>query len=246
MSDLILIADDDGDIRDLLRILLEKDGYRVIEAENGLRAVATVRDHCDISLVLLDIMMPELDGFAAARGIRALSDVPILFLTARSSDADRMAAYADGGDDYIVKPFHAVELRLKVGAMLNRYRLYREKQSGSQNTPHGALEASSSHGDRMMLPGEIEWRPDERAVYRAGERVVLTDREYELFARLARERGECLSPAVLYEDVWGEAYLASSSNTVIVHIANLRRKLEKDPSSPVVIRTVWGKGYRIE
>ncbi len=245
MSDLILIADDDGDIRELLRILLEKDGYRVIEAENGLCAVTAVRDHADVSLVILDIMMPELDGFATARGIRDLSDVPILFLTARSSDHDRMRAYAGGGDDYIVKPFHAVELRLKIGAMLNRYRRYREQAPESAGVPSTA--ESTSGGDRCVrLSGHIAWLPDERAVLREGERVVLTDREYELFARLARERGVCLSPAVLYEDVWGEAYLASSSNTVIVHIANLRRKLERDPSSPVVIRTVWGKGYRIE
>ncbi len=244
MSDLILIADDDGDIRDLLRILLEKDGYRVLEAENGLRAVAAVRDHRDISLVILDIMMPELDGFAAARGIRALSDVPILFLTARSSDADRMSAYADGGDDYIVKPFHAMDLRLKIGAMLSRYRLYREKNDATRENKASAEDGTAS--GVIQLPGEILWNPEERAVLKNGNRVVLTDREYELFARLARERGECLSPAVLYEDVWGETYLASSSNTVIVHIANLRRKLESDPSSPVVIRTVWGKGYRIE
>ena len=179
-----------------------------------------------------------MDGFASAQAIRALTQVPILFLTARSSDTDKTVAYGQGGDDYIVKPFHATDLRLKVRAMLKRYDLYR--------TRHPDPSKQTSNGEQVYLPGDIEWHPKEKAVYRLGERVLLTEREYELFARLCRGRGENLSPSVLYEDVWGEPYLTSSSNTVIVHIANLRRKLEKDPASPTLIRTVWGKGYRID
>ncbi len=233
---LILVADDESDIRDLLRILLEKDGYRVLEAADGVSAVEAVMAHGDVSLILLDIMMPNMDGFLAARALRKKTDAPILFLTARSSDADKTAAYASGGDDYIVKPFHATDLRLKVRAMLNRYERYRN--STEEDTP--------AEDGTVRFPGEVEWHPREKAVYKQGERVELTEREYLLFARLAEGRGENLTPATLYEDVWREAYLASSSNTVIVHIANLRRKLEKDPSSPALIRTVWGKGYRID
>ena len=221
---LILVADDESDIRNLLRILLEKDGYRVLEASDGVSAVEAVMAHGDVSLILLDIMMPNMDGFTAARALRARTDAPILFLTARSSDADKTAAYASGGDDYIVKPFHATDLRLKVGAMLNRYERYRGVVEEEPPVPEGVI----------RFPGDVEWH------------VELTEREYLLFARLAEGRGENLTPAILYEDVWREAYLASSSNTVIVHIANLRRKLEKDPSSPTLIRTVWGKGYRID
>ena len=112
------------------------------------------------------------------------------------------------------------------------YRSYREPAEDTDGAVH--------------FTGDVEWRPEEKAIYKLGVPVELTEREYLLFVRLAQSRGECLNPATLYEDVWGEAYLASSSNTVIVHIANLRRKLEKEPSSPALIRTVWGKGYRID
>jgi DNA-binding response OmpR family regulator len=233
---LILVADDEADIRALLRILLEKDGYRVLEASDGIQTLQALRDHPDVSLILLDIMMPNLDGFETARALRKTTDAPVLFLTARSSDADKSAAYLSGGDDYIVKPFHSIDLRLKVGAMLRRYELYRARGEETAEETDGII----------RFTGDVEWRPEEKAIYKLGSPVELTEREYLLFARLAESRGECLTPATLYEEVWGETYLTSSSNTVIVHIANLRRKLEKEPSSPALIRTVWGKGYRID
>jgi DNA-binding response OmpR family regulator len=183
-------------------------------------------------------MMPTLNGIEAARGIRGYTDAPILFLTARSSDADKTSAYGSGGDDYITKPFLALDLKLKIRAMLERYDRYRPRQAVEEDVP--VREGCT------LFPNGVLWAPDEQAVYRGDERIVLTDLEYELFARLCRGRGENLSPAVLYQDVWKETYLPSSSNTVIVHIANLRRKLEKDPASPTLIRTVWGKGYRID
>ncbi len=236
---LILIADDDRDIRDLLRILLLKENYDVLEASDGREALSLLAANRDrVSLVILDIMMPRMDGLEAASEIRKLTDAPILFLTARSSDADKTAAYAGGGDDYVTQPFHATDLLLKLRAMLRRYTLYRSSVE--------AAEPVREEKNAYLFSGDVEWRPEEEAVYRMGERVVLTEREYQLFARLCRGRGENLSAATLYEDVWNEPYLASSSNTVIVHIANLRRKLEKDPSSPAIIRTVWGKGYRID
>lgn len=236
---LIVVADDEADIRGLLRILLEKEGYRVLEVSDGLEALRLLREHGDaLSLLILDIMMPNVDGLTAAKAIRETSDVPILFLTARSSDADKTEAYRLGADDYITKPFLAIDLKLKVRAMIRRYDLSRARL---QNEEKGKTDTTGS-----VFFGDVEWRPEEQAVYRLGERVQLTDREYELFARLCRSRGESLSPARLYEDVWGEPYLSSSSNTVIVHVANLRRKLEKDPSGPTLIRTVWGKGYRVD
>ena len=234
----ILIADDDGDIRALLRILLKKQGYSVLEAADGREAVSLLSAHThDVSLVILDIMMPRMGGIEAAAAIREQTDAPILFLTARSSDADKTAAYGSGGDDYITKPFHATDLLLKISAMIKRYEIYRSRSEEQHSAvPDGVI----------SLPGDVEWNEAENTVSRMGERVVLTEREYELFVRLVRGRGENLSPATLYEDVWQEPYLPSSSNTVIVHIANLRRKLEKDPSSPTLIRTVWGKGYRVD
>lgn len=234
---LILVADDDTDIRRLLRLLLEQEGYRVAEAADGGEAVEAVRRLGEVSLVILDILMPGVDGFDAAERLRGITDAPILFLTACSSDDDKTRAYGSGGDDFINKPFRSIDLMLKISALIRRYELYRTKQ-----------EEEGGEGGRpcVRFTGDVEWYPEEREVYRLGERVVLTEREYRLFSCLGEARGEHLTPAVLYEAVWGEPYLASSSNTVIVHIANLRRKLEKDPSSPTLIRTVWGKGYRID
>ena len=234
----ILVVDDEADIRSLLRILLEEEGYRVLEAADGREAVETVTARAgEISLAILDILMPGMDGFETAEKLRGLTDAPILFLTACSSDEDKSRAYGSGGDDLINKPFHAVDLRLKVKALIHRYEMYRSRDGGMTE---GEKETC------VRFSGSIEWHPEEKLLLREGKPVVLTEREYRLFACLAHSRGKNLTPATLYESVWGEPYLSSSSNTVIVHIANLRRKLEKDSSSPTLIRTVWGKGYRID
>ncbi len=233
----ILIADDDADIRTLLSILFEKEGWTTVEAANGEEAIACIRTHEDISLVVLDIMMPVMDGIKTAEALRSLTDAPILFLTARSSDSDKMNAYRSGGDDYIVKPFHATDLRLKVRAMLERYRRYRI------STPKSEDEAT----ENTISPAEgIEVNLGENMVTKNGEEVSLTEREYELLCFFCHNRKRTLSPAEIYEAVWEEPYLSTSSNTVIVHIANLRKKLEIQPGRQPFIRTVWGKGYRIE
>lgn len=239
INHLILVADDDPDIRSLLRILLEKEGYRIIEAADGREAVKQAEQYAsELSLILLDILMPEINGFDAGKQLRTLTEAPILFLTACSSDADKTRAYESGGDDFINKPFRSMDLLLKIQAMIRRYERYRiqKDQPTTQSASRGGIHFAD----------DVDWYPEERAIYRLGERILLTDREYRLFACLGEARGQSLAPSVLYEAVWGEPYLASSSNTVIVHIANLRRKLEKDPSSPTLIRTVWGKGYRID
>ena len=237
----ILVVDDEPDIRVLLKIVLEREGYRVKEAQNGIEAVESVKELKDVlSLIILDIMMPGLDGIGAAGQIRDITDAPILFLTARSSDNDKTEAYSHGGDDYIVKPFHATDLVLKVGALTKRYDMYRA--SGSSVLGNTAKESL----DNVWERGDVVYIPSEKKVLKGGEEIPLTDREYELFVCLAEHSGESLSPAQLYEKVWGEQYLSTASNTVIVHIANLRRKLEKDPAKPQLIRTVWGKGYRID
>lgn len=236
---LILVVDDESDIRSLLRILLEKEGWRVAEASNGQEAVDYVSAHvAEVSLVVLDIMMPVMDGVIAAATLREITDAPILFLTARSSDSDKVAAYRSGGDDYIVKPFHATDLRLKIQAMLTRYAMYRGQSK---------LPPRESDDNRYCTVGEgvcVDF--EEKSVYRGERRVALTDREFELLRFFCLHRGETLSPASLYEAVWGEPYLSTASNTVIVHIANLRKKLEHGLVGASVIRTVWGKGYRLD
>ncbi len=232
----ILVVDDESDIRTLLKILFEKEGWCVTEAPNGQAAVDYVRKHQDISLIVLDIMMPVMDGIQTAKELRPLTDAPILFLTARSSDNDKTSAYRAGADDYIVKPFHATDLRLKVSAMLQRYRLYRER-----------IETVPEADSHVFLTGaDVEVHLGENVVLKHGERVFLTDREYELLCFFCKNRKTTLSPAEIYEAVWEEPYLSTASNTVIVHIANLRKKLDAAPGGQSVIRTVWGKGYRLD
>lgn len=221
----ILVVDDEPDIRSLLKIVLEKDGYTVIEAENGEQAVELVRSDATLSLVIMDIMMPKMNGVNAAAEIRAASSLPILFLTAKSADTDKVLAFGSGGDDYIVKPFYATDLKLRVSALLRRWNQYRVEET-----------VQEAHR-------EPEINAEEKAVYKNGERVPLTEKEFELFALMYGSRGRTFSPVELYETVWKEAFLPSSSNTVLVHIANLRKKLGDDQN---MIRTVWGKGYVID
>ncbi|MBR2446711.1 MAG: response regulator transcription factor [Clostridia bacterium] len=224
----ILVVDDEPDIRHLLGIVLEKEGYTVIEAENGEQALELVRSDPDFSLIIMDIMMPVMNGVSAATEIRAISSLPILFLTAKSADQDKMLAFGSGGDDYIVKPFYATDLKLRVSALLRRWNTYR----------------SMSEPVRTEVPGrKLEINAEEKTVYRQGEKIFLTEKEYELLSLLQSRRGHTFSPVELYETIWQETYLPSSSNTVLVHIANLRKKLGEEQN---IIRTVWGKGYVID
>ena len=233
----ILVVDDEQDIRTLLRILFEKEGWKVAEAANGREALSFAETaSADISLIVMDIMMPVMNGIEAAQKLRSLTGAPILFLTARSSDADKTAAYRSGADDYIVKPFHATDLRLKAHAMISRYRRYRDTLV--------RLELNDNEDVYSPAPG-IEVRFHEKIVTKNGKRIMLTDREYALLSFFCRNRQKTLSPAEIYEAVWEEPYLNTSSNTVIVHIANLRKKIEQDGGTSF-IRTVWGKGYRID
>lgn len=229
----ILIVDDERDIRQILRILLEKQGYEVLEATNGRMAVSTVAEHTDLDLCIMDIMMPQMDGIEATEHIRALSNVPVLFLTAKSLHDDRVKAYASGGDDYLVKPFVAQELLLKVEAMTRRYNRYRPK-------------AQQESEDVIAVSDQINIYPAKREVRKHGMVVDMRDKEYEVLVCLVKHRGRPISPSDLYQSVWEEIPLPSSGNTVTVHILNLRRKLEDNPSSPKLIRTVWGKGYQID
>ena len=199
----ILVVDDEPDIRRICRILLENSGYTVLEAATGLEAVETIRRCPEIDLILMDIMMPDLDGYDACSRLRACSTAPVLFLTAKTQENDKRRAYDAGGDDYLAKPFSHAELMMKVESLLRRYRVYKNKSSG-----------------RMLRPG------------------IVLDEE--------NRRGRVVPVRTIYETVWHETYMPASNNTVMVHIVNLRKKLEEDPANPRLIRTVWGKGYQID
>ena len=221
----ILAVDDEPDLRSRLRILLKNRGYEVLEAASGQEAVDMVRSEPRIDLVIMDIMMPGLSGVQACAEIRKFSTVPMLFLTAKSQLADKAEAYASGGDDYLAKPFSQNELMMKVESLTRRYRIYRGKEDRGTG---------------------LDVRLDEARgyAYRNGQRIDLTDKEFAILRFFFRNRGRTLDVQTVYEGVWGEKYMPSSNNTVMVHILNLRMTLEADPANPKLIRTVWGKGYQ--
>lgn len=224
----ILVVDDEQDIRRIIRILLESSGYQVAEAPNGLAAVEYIRQQPNVDLVLMDIMMPGLNGIEASRAIRERCSAPILFLTAKTQERDKLEAYQAGGDDYLAKPFSHAELMMKVESLLRRYRVYKGKTSG------------------QLLRADVMLDEPGRRVLRGGRPVELTETEFEILCFLAARRGSVVTVEQIYEGVWHEKYMPSSTNTVMVHIVNLRKKLEEDPANPRLIRTVWGKGYQID
>lgn len=223
----ILAVDDEQDIREIVRILLESKGYSVDCAASGGEAIAYVQAHPSVDLVILDIMMPGLSGVEACREIRRFSAAPILFLTAKTMESDKVDAYASGGDDYLGKPFSQAELLMKVNSLLRRYRVYQGKPSPQQE-------------QALVLCAEKGY------VLHRGEVVSLTNKEIDILQFFLDHPGEVLDAKRLYEGVWKEKYLPSATNTVMVHILNLRKKLEADYTNPQLIRTIWGKGYQLD
>ena len=223
----ILIVDDDPDIRKVLHLLLQ-ESFVVEEAADGKAAVDYMRRNPDTDLVVLDVMMPGMDGYETCDALRAFSNAPVLFLTAKSAEADRISAYRSGGDDFLSKPFSQDELLAKVSSLLRRYKEYRGK-------PDAALAIENLEVDFAA-----------HTVVSNGQPVALTDTEFAILEHLLRNRGTTITAPELYESVWKEKFLPGSGNTVMVHVLNLRRKIEENPSSPKIIRTVWGKGYQID
>lgn len=227
----ILLVDDEFEIRNVLGLLLSNKGHEILEAADGESAVRIAHENPDIDLCIMDIMMPKLSGVDATEKIRTFSDVPVLFLTARSLEGDKLSAYEAGGDDYIVKPFSPRELLLKVDALTRRYNNYNHKEADA---------------DAVKLPYGVAVNFARREILKNGDPVDIRDKEYEVFAYLVKNRGSTVGAKDIYEAVWGEIFLPTSNNTVTVHMLNLRRKLEDNPSMPKLIRTVWGKGYQID
>ena len=224
----ILICDDDKDIVNALKIYLSNPDYKIYEAFNGREAVACVSEN-DISLVLLDIMMPEMDGYEALVRIREFSNVPILLLTAKSEDSDKVLGLNVGADDYITKPFNPAEVVARVGAALRRY-----KRLGSDLAGNGS-----------MVIGGLELNCDSRSVTAEGKPVNLTPKEFEILKFLMMNKGHVYSPAEIYRAVWHEEPL-SGDKTIAVHIRHIREKIEIDPAEPRYLKVVFGQGYIIE
>ena len=227
---LIMIADDYPDIREVVRILLESEGFRIVEAVDGDDAVSKIDPAID--LYILDVMMPGKSGYQVCRAIRAASTAPILFLTAKSQDGDKSMGFSSGGDDYLPKPFSYTELTARVKALLRRYYVYRGKESEESK-------------EKIVIRDLVIDRQT-CEVRLAGAEVQLTDIEYRMLLLMAENRRKVFSAQNLYESIWNEPYFYSCNNTIMVHIRNLRRKIEPDPDNPQYIKTVWGKGYRID
>ena len=224
----ILICDDDKDIVSALKIYLESEGYRTFEAYNGKEALA-VLDREDVHLVLLDVMMPGMDGITALAKLRESSNVPVILLTAKSEDTDKVLGLNVGADDYVTKPFNPVELQARVRSQLRRY-----LQLGG-----GAVK------EDVIQIGGIRLDDRSKTVTVDGEPVSLTPREYDILKLLMQNPGRVFHPRDLYRKVWNEEPFGAES-TVAVHIRHLREKIEIDPAEPRYLRAVWGQGYKME
>ena len=224
----ILVCDDDPAILDAAAIYLKSEGYSVLTAKNGREAVELAKKetlHC----IIMDIMMPEMDGIAATLKIRESSNVPIIFLSAKSEDTDKIAGLGLGADDYVTKPFSPLELLARVKSQVRRYTLF------------GNLETKPT----VLTTGGLSLDTEAHLCTVDGEEVRLTATEYKIVEYLMVNMGKTLSSTQIYENVWNENAFASDK-TVTVHIRRIREKIEIDPKNPKYLKVVWGIGYKIE
>lgn len=222
----ILICDDERDIVSALKIYLEAEGYRTVCAYSGAEALRAF-EHEEIHLVLMDIMMPEMDGITAMARLREKSNVPVILLTAKSEDTDKVLGLNVGADDYVTKPFNVVELLARVRSQLRRYMLL----------------GGSAAADELTIGGLV-LNDRTKEVTVDGEPVSLTPTEFDILRLLMKNPGQVFSPADIYRQVWHDQPYGAES-TVAVHIRHIREKIEIDPAQPRYIKAVWGQGYKL-
>ena len=223
----ILVCDDEKDIVSALKIYLMAEGYQVYEAGNGWEALEYLAKE-DIHLVLMDIMMPEMDGITAMVKIREQSNIPVILLTAKSEDTDKILGLNIGADDYVTKPFNPVELQARVKSQLRRY-----MQLGG-----------GSVRKEVLTMGGIELDDRTKEVTLDGDKVSLTRTEYDILKMLMENPGKVFSPTQIYTQVWKDNPYGAE-NTVAVHIRHLREKIEYNPAEPRYLKAVWGRGYKM-
>ncbi|ONI44475.1 DNA-binding response regulator [Candidatus Epulonipiscioides gigas] len=228
--DKILVVDDDEDIRELLVILLQAEGYNVIEAENGEEALKKLDN--SVCLIILDIMMPKLNGIQTCIKIRENNFMPILFLTAKGQEADKIIGFSAGGDDYLVKPFSPSELMARVKALLRRHLVYQNNQKLNSNN--------------IITIRALTINLEAKSVTINDKVINITPREFDILVLIASNKNKVFSAKNIYESVWNEPYFSVSNNTIMVHIRKLREKIEDNPQTPEYIKTIWGMGYKIE
>lgn len=220
MKEKIMIVDDHEDIREVVHVLLTNEGYQIIEAKDGKEALELLDD--EIDLIILDVMMPEMNGYQVCLLMREKTNAPILFLTAKGQESDKTLGFSSGGDDYLTKP------------LLRRYHVYQGKEK----------EISSIR--KISIIESLEVNQEHKEVKLNGKKLSLTDLEYEILDYLLLNRKQVISASQLFEAIWHENYYYGANNTIMVHIRNLRKKIEDDPQNPRIIKTVWGKGYYID
>lgn len=251
----ILVVDDNPEIRNIVNILLSGEGYEITEAANGREALACL-DAKSFDLIILDVMMPGMDGYQTCINIRTKSNAPILFLSARTQDGDKTLGFQSGGDDYLAKPFSYNELLERVKALLRRYKIYQgiskaDKKavhagSGSPKEESGSTETPDLPSGQVLKRGRFQVLEAQQRVFFDEQEIDLTTTEYEILVLLMKHEKQILSASHLYESIWQDPYYYGASNTIMVHIRNLRKKIEKDPQNPKIIRTIWGRGYRFD
>jgi Response regulators consisting of a CheY-like receiver domain and a winged-helix DNA-binding domain len=224
----ILVVDDDTEIRDVIHVYLRNEGHSVLEASDGVDALDILTQR-EVDLIILDVMMPRMDGIKACMHIRERSSVPIIMLSAKEGDMDKIMGLTTGADDYVTKPFNPMELIARVKAQLRRQRLL------------AAKDAAHDHIAIRELVIDIA----KHFVSIRGQQVMLTPLEFAILRLLAASPGHVFSADAIYESVWKER-VGYSDNTVMVHIRNLREKLELNPRKPEYIKTVWGVGYKMD
>ncbi|PKM51782.1 MAG: DNA-binding response regulator [Firmicutes bacterium HGW-Firmicutes-7] len=227
----ILIADDEKDIRNLIKVYLLNNDYEIIEAENGIEVLEQIDDSID--LVILDVMMPKMDGIKTCIKIRERYTMPVLFLTAKLEDIDKLTGFNSGADDYITKPFNPLDLLARIKVNIRRYKEY-----SAPIIPKDNPEIITIHDLNMNLAAHT--------LHNKQELIKLTKIEFAILALFIKNRGRVFSLEQIYELVWEESSILNSESTVSVHIRNLREKIEADMSNPIYIKTVWGVGYRVD
>ena len=228
----ILVVDDDKEIVNAIEIYLTKEGYNVLKAYNGMEALKIVKEN-DIHLILLDIMMPKLDGISTANLIRKDKAIPIMMISAKSEDYDKIAGLNNGADDYITKPFNPLELIARVNSQIRRY------------TSLGSIADKIQEGDNLYHSGDLLINDNTKQVEVEGKEVKLTPTEYNILKFLTKNKGKVYSIEQIYENVWEEECYGAE-NIIAVHIRHIREKIEINPREPKYLKVIWGVGYKIE
>lgn len=225
----ILIVDDEKEIRDLIEIYLANEGYETLKATNGVEALE-MADKNHVDLIILDIMMPKKDGIQACMELRKTKNMPVIMLSAKTQDMDKILGLTSGADDYLTKPFNPLELIARVKSQLRRYY---------------TLNSEKPRNENILVLDDIVINISTREVKKGNDLIKLTKTEFDMLEYMTRNTGIVLSVEKIYENVWKEEFLGSE-NTVMVHIRKLREKIEDDPRNPRYIKTVWGVGYKVE